>query len=129
MSKKAIYIVIVFALIIFAGCKKSGGNAPVTPDPNFTVIAAKIDGKQVGSSNFASTTPIVKFSFSSKVDRNTANQNVQFGGPSGFPIQGQITYENNDSTIVLQPNGDLNALERYSATVNTGLKSVSGKFL
>jgi len=129
MSQKAIYIAIVFGLTISAGCKKSGGSSPVTPDPNFTVISTRIDGKQVSNSNFASATPIVKFSFSSKVDRNTANQNVQFGGSSGFPIQGQITYENNDSTIVLQPNGNLNPLEKYTANVSTGLKSASGKFL
>ena len=59
MTKKAKYIVIAFALVIFASCKKSGGNSPVTPDPNFTVISAKIDGRQVSSSHFASTTPIV----------------------------------------------------------------------
>jgi hypothetical protein len=33
-----------------------------------------------------------------------------------------------DSTIVLQPQG-LNTLEKYTASVNAGLKSASGKLL
>src|SRR5438045_9702279 len=102
------HIIIVLAVTVFASCKKSSVKPPVTPDPNVTVVSVKIDGKPVGSSNFSTITPMIEFTFSSKVDRITVNPNVKFGGSSGFPIQGQITYENNDSTIVLQPAGDLN---------------------
>jgi hypothetical protein len=129
MPKRKIYIAIGLLLIVFTSCKKDADNTPITPDPNFTVISARINGKTAGTSNFVNNAPVIKFSFSSKVDRSTANTKVEIRGVSGFPFLSQLAYENNDSTIVLQPAGDLNFLEKYTATVNAGLKSASGKLL
>ena len=115
--------------MVFTSCKKDSETTPVTADPNFTIISVKINGKAVVSSNFVNTTPVIKFSFSNKVDRLTANTKVEIVGVSGFPFLSQVSYENSDSTIVLQPAGDLNALDKYTAIVNAGLRSASGKLL
>jgi hypothetical protein len=129
MINRRAYIAILLTSVLFTNCKKSSEPAPIVADPNFTVISATVDGKTAGSSNFTSAVPTIKFSFSSKVDRSTANSKVEIVGAAGFPYLSQLTYENNDSTIVLQPAGDLNALEKYSAIVNAGLKSANGKLL
>src|SRR2546423_11946620 len=114
--------------MVFTNCKKST-DKPVIADPNFTVISAKINGKTVGTTNFVGNVPIIKFSFSAKVDPLTANTKVQIVGVAGTPYLSQLTYENHDSTIVLQPAGDLNSLEKYTAIVNAGLRSANGKLL
>jgi hypothetical protein len=56
MSKRRVNIAIGLVLMVFTTCKKSSDNIPVTADPNFTLISAQINGKAVGSSNFANTT-------------------------------------------------------------------------
>src|SRR5580765_4731682 len=129
MSKRRAHIAIGLALMIFTNCKKGSESTPVTPDPNFTIISAQINGKPAGSSNIVNTIPVIKFLFSSKVDRSTASTKVEIRGAAGFPYLSELTYENSDSSIVLQPAGDLNALEKYTASVNAGLKSESGKLL
>ena len=128
MSNRRIYIAIVLAVAAFASCKKES-KPPITPDPNFTVISARINGKPVATTNFVDGKPVIKFSFSSKVDRSTANSKVGIVGVAGSPFLSEVTFENNDSTIVLQPAGTLNTLEKYTATVNAGLKSTGGKLL
>ena len=129
MSRRNVHIAFALAVMVFTNCKKGSEKPPLTADPNFTIISAKINGKAVSSSNFVNNTPVIKFSFSTKVDRSTANTKVEIRGASGFPYLSQVSYENNDSTIVLQPAGDLNSLERYMAIVNAGLKSTNGKLL
>ena len=128
MFNRVAHIAISFAVIGFISCKKSAEKPPVTPDPNFTLLSATIDGKPVGSSNFSTNIPVIRFSFSSKVDRTIANNKIEIFG-AGFPFLSQLSYENNDSTVVLQPAGDLNSLTKYTATVSAGLKSANGKLL
>src|SRR3954470_13143497 len=110
MPRKATYIVIgiAFTAMVFTNCKKGSEKPPVIADPDFTVISATINGKAVATSNFVNNIPIIRFSFSSKVDRLTANNKVEIVGVTGSPYLSQLTYENNDSTIVLQPAGDFN---------------------
>jgi len=128
MNKSVTHIAFAVALIAFTSCKKSEDKPPVTADPNFTLLSATIDGRGIGTINFSTNIPIIRFTFSSKVDRVTANNKIQIFG-NGFAFLSQLTYENNDSTVVLQPAGDLNWLSKYTATVSAGLKSTSGKLL
>src|SRR3982750_5003227 len=131
MSRKAAYIAIRigFIAMVFTDCKKGSEKPPVIADPDFTVTSATINGKAVATSNFVNNIPIIRFLFSSKVDRLTANTKVEIVGVTGSPYLSQLTYENNDSTIVLQPAGDLNFLEKYRAFENAGLRSANGKLL
>src|SRR3954463_9804137 len=131
MSRKTAYIVIgmAFTVMVFTDCKKGAEKPPVVADPDFTVISATINGKAVATSNFVNNIPAIRFSFSSKVDRLTANTKVEIVGVTGSSYLSQLTYENNDSTIVLQPAGGLNFLEKYRAIANAGLRSANGKLL
>ena len=123
------HIAFLIAVIAFTNCKKSSDKPPLVADPNFTILSVRVNGKPAGTSNFVNTQPIFKFSFSSKVDRITANSKIQIIGASGFPYLAQLDYENNDSSIVVEPAGDLNFLTKYTVTVDAGLKAANGKLL
>jgi len=129
MSTKNAHIIFILAAIVFTNCKKSSEKPPLVADPNFTVLSARINGKPADTSNFVNTSPIIKFSFSSKVDRITANTNIEFASASGTPYLALLDYENNDSTIVVEPAGDVTGLTRYTVTAKAGLKSANGKLL
>jgi hypothetical protein len=131
MAKSGSFITIAFILFLFSNCKKGSGrdNTPVTPDPALTLKSSTINGQVFGTSMIVNRTPGIKFSFSNKVDRSTVGNNVSISNSSGVAVQSSISYENNDTTIVVQPSSNLNGLTKYSVLVNTGLKSITGKQL
>jgi len=129
MKRGKNYITIVLALF-FLSCKKGPGeNTPLTPDPNLTLLSATVNGQPAGNSTIVNRTPVIKFSFSTKIDRGTVNSNLSLNSSSGTAVPVSISFENNDTTIVVQPASTLNALTRYSASINTALRSATGKLL
>lgn len=124
-----IYIAVTLVIFGISGCKKPAENTPITPDPNFTIISARINGQTPGNANIVNPAPVIKFSFSSKVDRSTVAGNVVLTTSAGIVVPSQVTYENSDTTVVVQPSANLPGLTKYTAGVNTGLKSTGGKLL
>ncbi|MBO9681513.1 MAG: Ig-like domain-containing protein [Flavisolibacter sp.] len=123
----------------FSQCKKSPSSSqpPPTPPPassNFDVVTQTIN-----SSNFTSTqilygvnnNPVIRISFTDKVDRNSVPSAIAFTnksqGASNIPFS--VSYQNNDSTIVITPSNNINYLNEYIFSISTLLKSVSGKAL
>ena len=72
--------------------------------------------------------PVIKFSFSSPIDTTTTSSSILFFGDGAY-IQGNYTYTNNDSTLIVQSPGLLRALTNYSIVISTGLKSQSDSSL
>ena len=120
---------IALVLVFFAqGCKKTGDNTSTISDPYFTIISAKINGQTPANTNIVNSVPVIKFSFSSRVDRSTVTGNIILS-TAGTVVPGSISYENNDTTVVIQPATNLPGLIKYTASANTGLKSSGGKLL
>ena len=112
-------------------------SAPPPPPPsssNFTVVTQTIN-----SISFTSTqtlyginaNPLIRISFSDKVDRNTASSAISYYNKSqnSSNVPFTISYQNNDSTIVITPSNNINYLNEYIFSISTLLKSVSGKAL
>ncbi|TMI90430.1 MAG: beta-glucosidase [Bacteroidetes bacterium] len=126
-----------FVLVVpFVQCKKTSSAPPPPPPPpassNFTVVTQTIN-----SINFTSTqtlyginaSPSIRISFSDKIDRNTASSAISYynktQNSSNVPFT--VSYQNNDSTLVITPSTSISYLNEYIFSISTLLKSVSGK--
>jgi hypothetical protein len=70
--------------------------------------------------------PSIRFSFSAAVDRNTAAAGIKFSNASGVTINYNLTYQNSDSVVILQPAQTLGALTKYIVSANNSLQSLKG---
>jgi hypothetical protein len=112
--------------ITIAGCKKDTTAPPVVPG-SFTSTSFSLNDTIIN--NFinynVNNKPVLKFSFSAPIDKTTISSAVSFIGSDGTTVQLNYTYENGDSTFVIQPNSVLSPLTKYSVKVDTSLHSFS----
>lgn len=116
-------LLICLPAFFFSGCDK--GNEPVPPvgQPeifNFIDIRVNnvVSGSPVYNVNFA---PTVKLSFSAKVNRTTVAAGITLKNISGADIPFAPSYENSDSTVILQP--VLGPVTKYTISVTNSLKT------
>lgn len=132
-------LLILVVILCFVQCKKPSNPSPPSPPPppastNFDVVTNTIN-----SVNFNSTqtlyginnNPSIQISFSDKVDRSSVAAAIAYNnksrGSSAVPFN--LSYQNNDSTIVITPSSAIDYLNEYIFSVSTLLKSASGKNL
>ena len=124
------YYFLFFLLPFFFSCSKNGNNNPTPPPPppaSFSFNTLKINGQFSGFTYYnINRTPVIKFSFSAPLNRNTITSSVLFKDKAGATINYSTTYENNDSTVVIQPAAPINFISKYTVSVSTTLKSVAG---
>lgn len=114
----------------FTGCKKDSSPpsnpVPVIP-PGFSVSSATIDGAAIINLKYnCKLNPVIKFSFSTAIDAATLSSSVNFKTAQGNDVLFSSTLTNADSSVIISPNALLTALNKYSITVNTNLKSKAG---
>src|SRR6266487_5876078 len=122
------FVVILLVMFIFLNCNKnsSGGNTPPPPS-NFVSTDIKLNGQPLNGSNYNTTiSPVIKFSFSTAINRTTVNSAISFKDKSGTAVAYTVSYENNDNVVVIQSSSNLNYLNKYSVAVSTLLKSSTG---
>jgi len=123
------YIFLFFLLPAYFSCSKSENNNPAPPPPpaSFSFNTLKINGQFSGFTYYnINRTPVIKFSFSAALNRSTIAGSILFRDKSGANINYSTTYENNDSTVVIQPAAPVNFISKYTVSVSTVLKSVAG---
>ena len=117
-------------LILIGGCKKSSTTNSPAPPPvagPFNSTAIKLNGQAINTVNYNTPVNVVgKFSFNAPVNKSTANSSVSLTEAGGAAAAYSITYENGDSTVVIQPTPALKHLTKYNLNIATGLKSVAG---
>jgi hypothetical protein len=120
---------IILICAFWAGCKK---KSPEPPPPGPTPVNFSISSWSVNIITLQTTyynvnkTPIVKFSFGAAINRSTVAANIIFKENSGNPVTCNVSYENSDSAVVLQPSSALNFLTKYKISVTGSLKSTNG---
>lgn len=110
-------------ILVAAACSK--GSSPAPPSPGvFKVLSSSINGQvfQTPSINISSS-PVIKVSFSSKIDKSLVGGNVLLTAKTGTVASYNVTYQNNDSTMVIQPTAALGSITEYSLDITTGLQS------
>ncbi|MEO6455699.1 MAG: glucoamylase family protein, partial [Ginsengibacter sp.] len=75
--------------------------------------------------------PIIQLSFSDKVDKNSVSSAISYNNKSqsSSNVAFNVSYQSNDSTLLISPSNNINYLNEYVFSVNALLKSVAGKSL
>ncbi len=124
---KNILLIITLALT-FAACKKSSTSSPpvvpVVPPSAFNFISSAINGNTSAALNYnVGFAPVLKFSFSDKVDRTTVAASFLIKDNGGMPVNFTSTFQNSDSVVLIQPAASLAAISKYILLLSTSLKS------
>ncbi|HTJ53545.1 MAG TPA: Ig-like domain-containing protein, partial [Cyclobacteriaceae bacterium] len=121
------YHILVFLSICINenSCKKENTEPQPVGPKNFTITTIEVDGKNSGF-NYpnASITPQIVFSFSDKIDHQSAQDNIIMNGTTGS-VSLSITFSNGDSTLTIEPNNSLGYWNKYSIAISPKLMSVS----
>ncbi|CAN5791756.1 hypothetical protein BH11BAC4_BH11BAC4_08560 [soil metagenome] len=125
---------IFFSLVLFGtACKKGGGNPDPSPNPNptsFSFASLKVNGTFNGFTYYnVNFIPVIKFSFTSKVNLQSVAASVSFRDKGGTTVPYNSSLENGDSTLIIQPSAALTAITRYNVNIGTNLISQQGRNL
>lgn len=128
LSKKILFICII---LLAAACSKKKDNTPANPvNENFTLSSWSVNNASQQTSYYdVSKTPVIRFRFNAPVDRATVAANITLRQNATGTVGTNISYENSDSIVVLQPSSPLNNLTRYDISVSSPLKSKKGSLL
>ncbi|MGN6296966.1 MAG: glucoamylase family protein [Ginsengibacter sp.] len=127
-----------FLIAGFSACKKNPATpAPPPPPPPATTF--QIQRQTINSQTFNSSktvfgvnaNPVIEISFSDKVDKNSLTSAISYTDRtnSNSNVAFSISYQNNDSTIIIVPSKAINFLNQYSFSISTLGKSASGNTL
>lgn len=126
------YFYILCLIVLLHSCSKGPGTPPPPPPPPpapspLTVTSLKVNGIANGFVYYGiNTNPVAKISFSSPVNRSTVASAFNLKDNNGAAISYNTSYENSDSTVVIQPASPLNYISKYFLSISTGLKSSAG---
>ena len=106
------------ATIILLGCSKKSDTTSTIVTPtheNVFIQTWWINGvaNQTAYNN-ASMSPVIKFLFSTKVDRSTVASAFSLTNNSGVTVACNFSYQNSDSVLIVTPAANLLALTKYS---------------
>src|SRR5688572_12689537 len=125
------YKIIVFAAFIGSlcqQCKKGSGSPIIEPAPAFTITASRINGQVVSrTTHNVNRQPVIKISFSTKLNQSFVPLGIDIRDAAGNAPVVNFSYENNDSTVVIQP--VLNYLTKYTLRITRELRSLAGGVL
>jgi hypothetical protein len=128
MRDLRIYAGMCLLFLLFACGKSNNPTPPVTPPvtpASFSFNALKVNGVSSGFTYVnVSVAPSIKLSFQAAVDRTSVSNALTIKDKSGAVAPANIAYENGDSSIVVSPT--LNAIQKYTLSVTTALKSNKG---
>src|SRR6185312_6345455 len=130
---------LLFLLVGFSACKKTASTPtpPSPPPPSSTTF--QIQRQTINSQTFNSSktifginsNPVIQFSFSDKIDKNSLASAITYTNKSNSNsnVPFLISYQNNDSTVIITPSTAINYLNQYSFSISTLAKSASGNAL
>ena len=130
---------LVFLLVGFSACKKTP-STPTPPPPQppssttFQIQIQTINSQTFNSSKTVfgiNANPVIQISFSDKVDKNSLASAISYTNKSNSNsnVPFSISYQNNDSTVIIVPSKAITFLNEYSFSISTLAKSASGNSL
>ncbi len=124
--KQLLYIAIFF--IATSACKKKSGPAtPPAPPVQLKANNVQMNGAAVPTNALnINLQPVIRVDFNEAVSRSTVNTAIRIADANGVNAPLNISYENNDAVLVIQPSSPLKALSRYSFGIDNTLKSAKG---
>ncbi|MGB8191691.1 MAG: glucoamylase family protein [Chitinophagaceae bacterium] len=117
-------------IVLLAACKKKNDPAPEVPAGPFNITQTQITGTANGNDYMnVPVRPIIKLSFSAGADAASATANILMNESTGTAVPVSISYERNDSVVVIQPSSGLKYLTRYSIRIFPDIQSKQQKKL
>lgn len=121
----------------FVECKKPSPppQPPILPvTPSFDLTTRTINSITFNSSTILygiNKNPVIQLSFSDKVNRSSVPSAVAYINKSqgSANVSFNVSYQNNDSTLLISPAASITPLNEYIFSVSTLLKSVTGRAL
>ena len=120
-------------IVILYSCGKGGGGGSTPPPPpppsSFTLNSVRVDNQPISQFTLYNTSVSlpVKLSFTAPLNRSSVTTStITYRDKSGAAVNYNTSYENNDSTLVITPVGNLSYLTKYTLSASTGLRSVAG---
>ena len=126
--------VIVYSLLVLVGissCNKSsdGGDPSLPPTP-FRLNSYGVDGINNASGYTNNRVrPVIRLSFSAPLNPSTASGSITIMENGGPAVPATLSFQNNDSTVLVAPTSTLKYLTRYTVTVSQGLRSKTNGLL
>ena len=94
----------------------------VVPPASFTMANVFINGNSaIQKQSGVSRVPLVKVLFTSGVDTNSAKQNIAIINGQGVKVSTNLSFENNDSSVILVPQNPLGFLTQYKIIIDAAL--------
>lgn len=117
-------LIIIGCFIILSACKKNNNSDPISV---FNYVSSKINdkpGNVLVPVTDISTHPVIKINLSAPVNRSMVPGKVTLTeyGYSSLPLN--YSFENNDSTIIIQPVSPLKNIAKYIVYLSPELESV-----
>lgn len=123
-------VIVMLFVLLLAGCKKKDAPAPdpVQPIPKLVLNTWFVGTLEMADKIYnVSRTPIVKFRFNAPVKKTTVPAGLIFKDISGPSVLCNVTYQNGDSVVVMQPVAPLEYLRKYVLEAdNSQLQSAAG---
>lgn len=135
-------IFIYFLSLFLFSCKKN--NHIISAPVNFNVNNVVVGGTFKGISQVAHTTPCcgtgtynaytfvntnlnpsIIISFSTPVNNSTITNNISFKSVNGSTVNYSVSYEKNDSVLVIKPNTPLIGITNYEVVLGPNLQSTN----
>ena len=116
------FIIYLTIISCFFSCKKTE-IIPSTPEP-FYFTETSVDNKKGNIFTEVNTKPIIRISFISPINQTSANSNISLSETvSSKNIPVDLSFEKNDSIIVITPKNALSPLVKYILQVSPELLS------
>ncbi|HET6995889.1 MAG TPA: glucoamylase family protein [Chitinophagaceae bacterium] len=116
--------------MLFAGCNGHKDCCPAPPGPtpvNFIITSWSVNNISSQATTYnVNRSPVIKLKFETAINKNTVAANLALKDNAGTAVAYNVSYENADSIIVLQPSSSLNFLSKYRVMVATDLRSTNG---
>jgi hypothetical protein len=118
-------LVCILLLSVLTGCQKK--NQPPPLPSSFSLNSIRVNGKLVNLEyKGAPIDPEIKISFSAPIDHSSVAGSISLVDINSSPVQLSVSYENNDSTVLLIPVTPLGYISKYDLNIKTSLRSVEG---
>src|SRR3954470_16994125 len=123
---KLIFLFVSLLCLLLSGCKKGTDTPePQSPPPaSFSLSAIKVNNANSGFvyANL-DLTPSAQLSFSAPLNEQSVKTAISFQTSAGTAITYSTSFQNGDSTIIVQPSSPLQPLTKYILNVSTALQS------
>jgi hypothetical protein len=113
-------------LVLFVACSKSHTSPQTTTSvpPSFSFNSLKVNGVYNGFTYYnVNLSPVIQLAFTAPLDQSSVAAAISLKSSSGGAVAYSVSYQNNDSTVIVQPTAGLQPITPYTLSVSTDLLS------